>query len=164
MPRPDRGQRRELAQAQRPQRGKPEQLGGKTDSDIKALVSTLNVFNQKIALIERNEKIIGRNIIVLNKKLKELKEKSSIEALPENVQAVINNMEKSVKEADVKMNDLRETVAQLREAFITREEFQELKYLLDSVNPLEFTTLEQVKELINEKLGKNQEARKKSLS
>src|SRR3989344_208973 len=104
MPRPDRGQRRELAQAQRPQRGKPEQLGGKTDSDIKALVSTLNVFNQKIALIERNEKIIGRNIIVLNKKLKDLRQTSSIDSLPANVQEIVNSMEKKVSEAEHQMN------------------------------------------------------------
>src|SRR3989338_1142127 len=119
MPRPERIQRRGTSpqdargQEPRPQKGKPEQAG-RLDADVRALISTMNVFNQKISLIERNEKIIGRNIIVLNKKLKELRQTSSVDSLPANVQEIVNSMEKKVSEAQQQMNSLRETIAELK--------------------------------------------------
>src|SRR3989339_1424559 len=44
------------------------------NQDIKALNSSLLVLSQKINYIVRNEKILGRNILVLNKKIKDLEQ------------------------------------------------------------------------------------------
>ena len=43
-------------------------------SDIKAMNASILVITQKIKYIVRNEKILGRNLIILNKKIKDLRE------------------------------------------------------------------------------------------
>jgi hypothetical protein len=36
----------------------------------------------------------------------------------------------------------------LKENFVTKEELQELKYIIDTINPLEFVTYQQLKDLL----------------
>ncbi|MDD4251309.1 MAG: hypothetical protein PHX27_03915 [Candidatus ainarchaeum sp.] len=125
----------------------PMPVGGVRD-DIRALNSSLLLITQKIKYIVRNEKILGRNLIVLNKKLKSLEEKV---VLPANKTGSdvsseeVNSLKKKVDLLEAQLSDLQSRM-------VSKEDFKELKYIIDSINPLEFATLSQVKDLINKKM------------
>lgn len=164
MPRPDRSnpemrhqsqqssqmqqapQNRPMSQGQRPQ-GVP--LTGGIAADIRALNSSILLVTQKIKYIVRNEKILGRNLIVLNKKIKSLEDKMNT--------SVTGSGESGASSEELKL--LQQKVALLeaqvddlhtRAAF--KEELKELKYIINSINPLEFATLSQVRELIDKRV------------
>ena len=101
-----------------------------TQSSIQILDSKINLIAQKLKTMEKNEEIMGRTLIALNNKMK---------ALEERVQSggpVRTGGAGSVSEAD---------------KFATKQELQELKYILDNLNPLEFATIDQVKELLKDR-------------
>ena len=119
--------------------------------DIKALDSNVRLLAQEIKTIKRNERILARNLILLNKKLNELKEEkpSSIpeEALKELKDAILRTREDLEK--------LKEDVSFLKKQLqktLTSEDVAELKYIVETVNPLEFVTYRQVGELVERKL------------
>jgi predicted RNase H-like nuclease (RuvC/YqgF family) len=134
--------------------GTPMSSGGIRE-DIRALNSSILLISQKIKYLVRNEKILGRNLVVLNKKIKTLEEKvvsiptasvSGGASAPE-----LEVMKQKVSMLEAQMEDLITSAA-------LKEELKELKYIINSINPLEFATLTQVRELIDkrmeEKLGK----------
>ena len=47
-------------------------LLGRLQQDVRSLNSSILIITQKMKYLVRNEKILGRNLIVLNKKLKAL--------------------------------------------------------------------------------------------
>jgi hypothetical protein len=112
--------------------------------DIKALNSSLLLMTQKIKYVVRNEKILGRNLIVLNKKLKSLDEKINN---PQKVAGGEVNSEE-INELKQKLELLSAQVLDIEQKMVTKEELKELKYIIDSINPLEFVTLSQVKDMI----------------
>lgn len=135
MPRPDRRQNVQ-------QKGAVP-VGGVRE-DIRALNSSILLITQKIKYVVRNEKILGRNLIVLNKKLKLLEEKvvSPKEISGEGASSEeLNALKKKVELLEAQVSDLQQRM-------VSREELQELKYIIDSINPLEFATLSQVRDLI----------------
>ncbi len=109
---------------------------------------------QKIKYIVRNEKILGRNLIVLNKKIKTLDEKITLN--PKGNANEINSDEVNSLKQQVSM--LQAQVEDLQSRLATKEEVKELKYVIDSINPLEFATLTQVKEMIEKSKDKKVEA------
>jgi hypothetical protein len=117
---------------------------GGVRTDIRALNSSLLLMTQKIKYIVRNEKILGRNLIVLNKKLKKLDEKTlSPTELSGNGadSAEVAALQERIELLEAQISDLQTRAA-------LKEELKELKYVIDSINPLEFATLSQVKDLI----------------
>lgn len=150
MPRPDRSAQQGGA-PQRPMPGQsqsPIQSGG-IASDIRALNSSILLMTQKIKYVVRNEKILGRNLIVLNKKIKTLEEKTSLGISPTEEGSAssekVNLMEQKIALLEAQIDDLRTRAA-------LKEELKELKYVISSINPLEFATLSQVRELIDKRL------------
>jgi hypothetical protein len=135
MPRPNRNNA--SAQSRAPQ-------GGGVREDIRALNSSILLMTQKIKYIVRNEKILGRNLIVLNKKLKQIEEKA---AAPKEASeggassAELVELKKKVDLMEAQLDDFSQRM-------VTKEDLAELKYIIDSINPLEFTTLSQVKDMI----------------
>lgn len=114
--------------------------------DIHTLDSKISLIAQKLRTIEQNEEIIGRTIVAHNEKLKELEEKGgaaggsgSGSGSPATT-TIINSSD---------FDDIRKQLSDMR------KEVSEMRYILNSINPLEFATLDQVKELLKEK-GKTQ--------
>lgn len=142
MARPDRRRPAPSGANAPKQGGRPMGPSGPID-DIRAINSSVLLLTQKMKYIIRNEKILGRNLIVLNKKLKSLEEKT---VSPKEVSGGASSDElKSLKK---KVDLLEAQVSDLQSRLVTKEEFLELKYIIDSINPLEFVTLSQVKEMI----------------
>jgi len=135
--------------------GTPMSSGGVRE-DIRALNSSILLITQKIKYLVRNEKILGRNLVVLNKKIRTIEEK--VVAIPA---ASATGSGASGPEVDLlkqKVSMLEAQVEDLITRAALKEELKELKYIINSINPLEFATLTQVRELIDkrieEKLGK----------
>ncbi len=116
-------------------------------SDIRALNSSVLLLTQKLKFISRNEKILGRNIVVMNKKINELENKiSSLKS-----SGIDESVLKPLKDD---ISDLKTELEIFSSKFATKEELKEIKYIIESINPLEFVTLKQVKELISDSLKK----------
>jgi hypothetical protein len=125
--------------------------------DIRSLSSSILIITQKIKYVVRNEKILGRNLIVLNKKISGLEEKLASGQFASgsgigsgDAQAVIARL----GEMNKKILELEAQFSQLKGFSASQEQLQELKYVIDSINPLEFATLSQVRDMIDEKLEK----------
>jgi len=134
--------------------------------DVRALNSNILVISQKIQDIVRNEKILGRNLLVLNKKVKDLQVQLveiSEKGLSSKVSAVDSPELNQLKEKQImltnKLNEVSSSIERLNQSLARKEDIAELKYLVDTINPLEFVTFRQVEELIqkkiDEKLSKN---------
>lgn len=138
----------------------PQQIGSvlvNMQEDIRALNSSILVVSQKMQYLIRNEKILGRNLIVLSKRLKEIETTgtggSGIS------EAGLNELRSQIDDSLVKLNDygqkileVQANIDEMKEKYAKGEELKELKYVIDSIHPLEFTTLKQVGELIDKKL------------
>jgi vacuolar-type H+-ATPase subunit I/STV1 len=150
MPRPDRSVQqnaRTQAPVQQPVQGVPVQSGIR--EDVRALNSSILLITQKIKYLVRNEKILGRNLVVLNKKIKTLEEKVVNNSFTQTESSVseeeIASLNKKIVLLETQLEDLHSRVS-------TKEELKELKYVIDSINPLEFATISQVRELIDKKM------------
>jgi len=159
MPRPDRssnapqgGQAQQGAPMQNPMQnsiqGAPSQGGIR--EDIRALNSSLLLVSQKIKYLVRNEKILGRNLVVLNKKIKTLEEK--VVNAPTAVAGSGGANSEEVESLKQKVLLLEAQIEDMRTRTATTEQLKELKFVIDSINPLEFTTLSQVRDLIDKRM------------
>ncbi|MDD4983939.1 MAG: hypothetical protein PHH82_03845 [Candidatus ainarchaeum sp.] len=134
-----------------------EQTQGNS-AELKALNTTVMLLSQKMAYLVRNEKILSKNILILNEKINKVAEKSVVAGgssadsgqLEEiNVQVVeLYDKQKSIRQ---EIESLRASMDNLKEVFVTKEELQELKYIIDTINPLEFVTYQQLKDMLNKK-------------
>lgn len=114
-----------------PQRpGRPQDTLENLNSELQTLDSKLNLIAQKIKTMEKNEEIMGRTLITLNEKL-----------------------EKTAREGGA--GPAKSSVVD-ESKFATKQELRELKALLDTINPLEFATIDQVKELLDDYFKKYQ--------
>ena len=121
---------------------------GNIREDIRALNSSILLITQKMKYLVRNEKILGRNLIVLNKKIKGLEEKSL--AAPEQEQSAASMAE--IEKLSSRIESLENENADLRSRMASKEDFKEIKFVVDSINPLEFANLSQVRELIDKRV------------
>ncbi len=125
----------------------------KTSSDVRALNTSILVISQKLKYIIRNEKILARNMLVLNKKIKALQEGG----LPRNPDSEggmgggFSDMGRKLAENSELIISLQSELELVKETYAKAEDLKEMKYVIDSINPLEFVT---VKDL-NEALGKH---------
>ena len=144
MANPRRVRGRSTGQMQRP--GMP--IRGGIGEDIRALNSSILLITQKMKYLVRNEKILGRNLIVLNKKIKALEEKivaSKTEGGAEISTEEISKLNEKIASLESDLSDLRFSTA-------TKEDVKEVKFVLDSINPLEFATLSQVRDMIDKRV------------
>ncbi|OIO26162.1 hypothetical protein AUJ14_02550 [Candidatus Micrarchaeota archaeon CG1_02_55_22] len=103
-------------------------------SDLHTLDSKINLLAQKMRTIEKNEEVLGRTLIALNNRIKKIEEGGS----------TTRPSASSSGSTDGKALDLK---------YATKQELSEIRYVLDSINPLEYATVSQVRDLINEKFG-----------
>jgi len=121
--------------------------------DIKALNSSVLLLSQKMNYLVRNEKILGRNFIILNKKLKAFDKKTPSSmtesgAVSEELKDLLDELDEKVKNNSFILNELKSDLTKLNSVYVKQEDLKELKYVVEAINPLEFATLDQVKDLI----------------
>ncbi len=119
--------------------------------DIKALNSSVLLLSQKMQYLVRNEKILGRNLIVLSKRLKEM-EISGVSgaasgSVPAGLSTQLADFSAKLDSHAKQLLDLQTAVEELKEKTVSREEFSELKYVIDAINPLEYVTQKQLAEI-----------------
>lgn len=130
----------------------PQQGGapvGNIREDIRALNSSILLITQKMKYLVRNEKILGRNLIVLNKKIKSLEEKV-ISGPSQEEQSAVSSAE--IDKLLARIENLENENSDLRSRMASKEDFKEIKFVVDSINPLEFASLSQVRELIDKRV------------
>ncbi|MDO8648039.1 MAG: hypothetical protein Q7R70_06545 [Candidatus Diapherotrites archaeon] len=133
-------------------------------ADVKALNSSILLLSQKMQYVVRNEKILGRNLLVLNKKIEELQNRKPSDeggASAKDTQALKQDLENTSTELTRlghSMIEVRDALEQVKLNYAKSEDFKELKYVIDAINPLEFVSVKQVDALIERKI---QEALKK---
>ena len=111
--------------------------------ELHTLDSKISLIAQKIKMIEKNEEVIGRTIVLHNDKLRKLEEGGAGPSAGASVGGGdLDELKKSI-------SDLQTLV----EKCATKDELRELKYVLDTINPLDYATISQVKELLDERLG-----------
>ncbi len=122
--------------------------------DIKALNSSVLLLSQKMNYLVRNEKILGRNFIILNKKLKALEQRkpssSGSSSVPEDLSDELAELQEKTKQNEFMLNEVKSDLSKFNSVYAKAEEVKELKYIVEAINPLEFVTLDQVKDLIKE--------------
>ncbi|MFA5247565.1 MAG: hypothetical protein WC408_06795 [Candidatus Micrarchaeia archaeon] len=119
-------------------------------AEVQMLDSKISLIAQKIRMIEKNEDIIGRTIVVHNDKIHKLETGAPV---PSQQQSSSSSVE-SNSSLSAEVESLKKQVADLREQMATKSEVSELHYTLDTVNPLDFVTLKQARKLIQEELEK----------
>lgn len=120
----------------------------RTSQDIKALQSSILVLSEKIKYLVHNEKILSRNILVLNKKVAAKGEGSAGINAATNEQ--FKELQIDIKELKTKIKAIESTLELISRRYAKAEDLKEMKYIVDNINPLEYTTVEQVKKLIKE--------------
>lgn len=127
--------------------------------DVKAINTTIMLLSQKMGYIVRNEKVLSKNILILNEKIKKLDEKFSNVNIAasgiglssdelDSMKAQIEELYNKIKGLRTEVEVLRSELGSLNVKFATKAELKELKYLVDAINPLEFVTYRQIKELL----------------
>ncbi|MFH0954783.1 MAG: hypothetical protein V1777_01655 [Candidatus Micrarchaeota archaeon] len=124
---------------------------GSIQADIRALNSSVLLLSQKMQYLVRNEKILGRNLIVLSKRLKEREteglEKSGGQLPPQFLQE-FSEVKTKVESHERTLLELQNDVAEIKDRYAKADSVSELKYVIDAINPLEFVTVKQVQELL----------------
>jgi len=119
-----------------------------SSQDIKALQSSILVLSEKIKYLVHNEKILSRNILILNKKVAAKADSTGNSAgfNSEQMQQILTE----IKEIKSKIRNIESSLEMFSKRYAKAEELKEMKYIIDNINPLEYTTVSQVKTLIKE--------------
>jgi len=144
-------------QEERPERerklsGKAQGVIGQITSDIKALNSSILVIAQKIKYLVRNEKILGRNLLVLNKKIKSFQEtRTSSSGDLSSVEGELAQINEKLSANAEALAGLQSEVENIKENYAKAETVAEMKFVIDSINPLEFVSIKDVQDLMEGK-------------
>lgn len=139
-------------------------LLGRLQQDVRSLNSSILIITQKMKYVVRNEKILGRNLMVLNKKLKALEEKILSGEIGFSAQSggeEADSFDAKLEEANRRIAELEIRLQQATENMASKEELEEMHFVVDSINPLQFVTLEQAKDLLAGKPVKQKALKKK---
>ena len=154
---------REHRERERKVSPKAMSIFGKINSDVRALNSGVLILSQKMKYVVRNEKILGRNLVVLNKKFKALELEGGAGAGStlsfSQFQAELASINQKLEEFSNSIAELRSEVESIKETFAKQEELKEIKFVVDAINPLEFVTRKDLEEIL---LNKQETVRKKS--
>jgi len=116
-------------------------------AELHALSSKMQIVAQRMKIIEKNERIIGKTLISHNKTLKELERQMGTGAGGRSAETSTASSEKVAQ--------LELDIAQVK------EEIKEIKYVIDTINPVSFVTSDEVSDLIDDKLRKAKTKAKK---
>jgi len=143
---------------------KASEAFARVQEDMRAMNSSILIITQKMKYLVRNEKILGRNLIVLHKKLMGSEERIALgqfgpAAGPGGASTGI--AAERVEELSKKMIELQLQLQDLQQNSASRDELKEMRYVIDSINPLKFVTLQQAKELLGKKQGSSENSGRK---
>ncbi len=126
----------------------PVNVLGKIASQLETLDSKIRLLNQRISVIEKNQKVISETLVSQRKKLEALVRKveerttdtsqSLRGAVSENQKYILSLSEK-VESLENELNDLKSQI-------------NELKYFLENINPLAYVTYDDLPEIIDERV------------
>ncbi len=105
---------------------------------VQNLESKIDLIIQKIRTIEKNEEVIGRTLIAQREQIKRLEEK----------------IEAGGGSGSNTPTDLSGLRKELDELYAKKEDLAELKYVLDTINPLEYARLDDIKSYVEEQIEK----------
>ncbi|MDO8625685.1 MAG: hypothetical protein Q7R47_06385 [Candidatus Diapherotrites archaeon] len=150
------------AQAQRPVVSQQPAYSAlaQLQSDIRALNSSVLLLSQKMQYLVRNEKILGRNLIVLSKRLKEFEStggaNGTATGISEETAAQLRDVASKLESHGEKLLELQNDLSDVKEHYAKNDTVREMKYVVDTINPMDFITLKQFDELLEKKLAKKQ--------
>ena len=98
-------------------------------SELRTLDAKLEVLAQKIKTIEKNEEVLGRTLLNLNSKLKKMEQ---------------GGVGGGGKGASTEEMDKR---------YALKSDLAEMRYVVDAINPMDYATITQVRDLVDEKLS-----------
>ncbi|MBS3061463.1 MAG: hypothetical protein J4215_02665 [Candidatus Diapherotrites archaeon] len=127
-------------------------------ADIRALNSSVLILSQKMQYLVRNEKILGRNLIVLSKRIREI-ESNGIgggqnSGVSVETAVLLKDLSAKVETQAQKMLELQNELSDVKEHYAKIEALKEMKYVIDTINPMDFITLKQFDELFEQKMKK----------
>lgn len=120
--------------------------------DLKALSAAVMVITQKIKYLVRNEKILGRNLIVINKRVRDLQQQVSQtqnQGVNESVRAALDDLTRQVSAISQRLVELEAKVDDVSRSSAKSEDVREIKYVVDTLNPLHFITVEQAQQMMD---------------
>lgn len=124
--------------------------------DLKALNASVLVITQKIKYLVRNEKILGRNLIVINKRVRDIQTQvgsSEAHGVSDEVRTALQDLQKQVGALSQRLVEVEAKVDDAVSRSAKEEEVKELKYVIDNLNPLHLLTYDQAQEMMEKKLG-----------
>lgn len=102
-------------------------------TEMRTLDSKINLLAGKLNTLEKNQEITGRTLLSLRDQVRE---------------SGGSTKDAGANASSGELDELKAEVAELA------QKVEEMKYVLDSINPLSYATIDQVKELLEEKLKK----------
>ncbi len=132
----------------------PQNIFSRINEDTKALNTSIQLITQKLNSMVRYEKILGRNLVVLNRKIKELQELRQGAPADSSVEVELAEISKRLSENAEAIARLQSDVDYIKQNYAKSEEVSEMKYVIDSINPMEFVTVKDVQELVSSSAGK----------
>ena len=145
---PDRGQRK-------PQAKKGSEIIQALHEDTRSLNSAVSLLTQKMKHLARNEKILGQNLIVLNKKINAIKQAQETNSnIPADLLQRLEKMEKQIDNQQSATSQLNDLLSKYARENLSGSDLMEFKHLIQSVNPLDFVTIEQLKDYVGSVLAK----------
>lgn len=118
----------------------PVKPGDQIRNELRTLDSKISLIGQKISTMEKNDEVLGRTLVNLNERVKQMEQDGGQDD---------NTSGPSPEELRL----VRKELEDLRKSMVTQVEIKELKYILDTINPLEYATISQVRELIKDEMG-----------
>lgn len=155
-----------------PQRHRPQATGHAPQTSMSASLASLDaklkLIAQRLKIMENNEQVIGRTLVTHNKKIKELETSLAAGGGKVDVGKLKSELKEEMKAEMIssggeigppleevpsrrESSDIRELKKSVDEL---RQQVSELKYITDSINPLEYITLEELNDAIDRKLEK----------
>lgn len=152
------------------------------ESSVRSIDAKMKLLAQRLKVIEMNEQVIGRTLVSHNKKLKEIESRGSskmddaalrdqlYESLKSDLMVELKDKMPSapmppaslrIEEAGTRDNTNEEEIKNLKKAMLNlKQEVDEMKYVLDSVNPMEYVTIPELGNVIEKKVEKILEEKK----
>ncbi len=156
---------------QRPTRSSSSSRGaqstGAMNPSLASIDAKMKLLGQRMKILENNLQVMGRTLVAHNKKMKELeslagsgsgktpdltalktsiKEELALEMTDSgNILPPLSNEAQFTKRDSQQLHELNKMLESVR------QEVNELKYVVDSINPLEYVTLDQLNDVIDRK-------------
>lgn len=149
---------------------------------IAALDAKIKLIAQRIKIIENNEQVIGRTLVTINKKMKELEGLvASAGGKPVDLSAMKESLKEEIKSELSMRPEMPLRVEEASEYEVARKtrrasedlenlkkqienlsaSVSEMKYILDTINPMEYVTLENLSEILDRKIDEKLRKKKK---